>query len=148
MKNIVIGTVVVLAIAGGAYYWFGNQNEISMSDDVAVHAFVVEVAVPVRTQLKKSTTGNPIGYNPGMVSVTLTLRFENADELNKARAEIRQLRRGYSNAIGAYLAKGEPAENRDADIRTIVATASAKLLGTGSVIDFDVEVQFEKSAKN
>ena len=52
MKNIVIGAVAVLAIAGGAYFWFGNQNEMSMSDDVAVHALVVEVAVPVRTQTK------------------------------------------------------------------------------------------------
>ena len=83
-----------------------------------------------------------------MVSVTLTLRFDNADALDKARGEIRQLRRGYSNAIGAYLAKGEPTESRDADIRTVVATASAKLLGTGSVIDFDVDAQFEQPAAN
>lgn len=148
MRNIVIGVVVVLASAGSAYFWFASQSEMSLSDDVAVHALVVELAAPVKTQLRESSSGNPIGYNPGMVSVTLTLRFANEDALDKARSEMRQLRRGYSNAIGAYLSKGEVTDNRDADIRALVAAETGKMLDAGSVIDFDVDGQFDEPVAN
>jgi multidrug resistance efflux pump len=148
MRNVVIGAVFVLVFAGGAYFWSANQNEMSTGEDAAVHALVVELAAPVKTQLRQSSTGNPIGYNPGMVSVTLTLRFSNSDALDKARAEMRQLRRGYSNAIGAYLSKREATDSRDAEVRAVVASETKKMLGAGTVIDFDVDGQFDKPAAN
>ena len=101
MRSIVIGAVVALAIAGGAYLWLDNKGGTSHGEDAAVdkHSLVVELAAPVKTKLEKTSTGNPIGYNPKMVSVTVTLRFADEAALGKARGEIRQLRRAYSNAI-------------------------------------------------
>ncbi len=146
MRSIVIGAVVALAIAGGAYLWLDNKGGTSHGEDAAVdkHSLVVELAAPVKTKLEKTSTGNPIGYNPKMVSVTVTLRFADEAALGKVRAEIRQLRRAYSNAIGTYLSNSEAAEDVDAAVRSQVATATEKMLGAGVVVGFDVEGQFDE----
>ena len=102
----------------------------------------IELAAPVKTKLKKTSDGNPVGYNPKMVSVTVTLNFEGPDKLTKAQGEIRTLRRAYSNAIGSYLSKTETTNNIELDVREIVSAASEKILGIGIVAGFDVEGKF------
>lgn len=149
MRNLIFLVVFTVAIASGIYAWinypFGNAP--GEGAEAAVHSLVVELAAPVKTKLKKTGTGNPVGYNPKMVSFTVTLRFDNEDAMAKASGEIRQLRRAYSNTIGTYLSNRENADDADTAIRTRIAAATEKLLGTGVVTAFDVEGQFDELVK-
>lgn len=142
MRYSIIGSILAIIIAGGAFVWLINKDGEGVVSPI--HSLIVELAVPVKTKLKKTSDGNPVGYNPKMVSVTVTLRFEGQDNLNKATGEIRRLRRAYSNAIGGYLSKSEKTNNIDKSIRQIVATTSETILGAGVVIGIEVEGKFSE----
>ena len=148
MRNIVIGVVVAVAIAGGVYVWLGDQGAGSQGENtnIDIHPLVVELVAPVKTKLKKSSTGNPIGYNPKMVSVTVTLRFTDEEAMERARGEMKQLRRAYGNTIGKYLTNREKSATDDisATIRARVAKTTDELFGAGVVAAFDVEGQFDE----
>ena len=148
MRNVAFGAVVALAIAGVAYFWFGNQGGKSSGEDaeVAVHSLVVELAVPLRKKIAKTDAGHAIGDNPKMVSVRLTLRFANKEALNKARGKIRWLRRAYTNTISTYLSNRAKTDDVEAAVRTRVAKTTDELFGAGVVATFDVEGQFDGPA--
>jgi hypothetical protein len=140
MKYSIIAAIFVIIFAGSAFVWLVNKD--NEGEDVSTYSLTIELAAPVKTKLKKTSDGNPVGYNPKMVSVTVTLNFEGPDKLTKAQGEIRTLRRAYSNAIGSYLSKTETTNNIELDVREIVSAASEKILGIGIVAGFDVEGKF------
>ena len=147
MKPIAILAVVVMTITGGTYFWLGYQGGNSEVDDgqISVYPLIVNLVAPVKTKLEKTAAGNPVGYNPIMVSVTVTLKFTSEEAMKRARGEMKQLRRAYGNKIGKYLTHREKTatDNIASTIRAHVAETTDKLLGAGTVIGFDVLGQFE-----
>ena len=143
MRLVIIGAVLMLLIAGGAIVLVNNQGGETPGEgaEETAHSLVVELVAPVTKE-----TGQDV--MPKMVSVKLTLRFANEDLLNKARGEIRRLRRAYTETIGTYLSNREKTADVEAEIRARVAKKSEELFGTGVVTAFEVEGQFGEQAAN
>ena len=150
MKYSIIGFVLVLMVAAGAFVLFDDRG-----DDVPVeaangkgHALIVELVAPVSMKTAKSRTGDPVVATTKMVSVKVTLQFAKEDARDKASGRTRQLRRIYANPIGLYLSNREETATDDieAKIREHVAKATLEMFGAGVVTDFEIEGQFGEPA--